>query len=282
MYLSDYLLNNWLYIRSYILKYLNHVGGIEEPIYDKDFNGEIIFEEDFKSLDFNKWRIGHPWGIFHPDYNYQYYGEDTVFIDKNCLNLGIKYNPKLLNHYLLNYDILVPYSVGLISSKEAFTYGFFEFKVILPSGPYLWPAIWLTGLDTWPPEIDLLEGYTNAYGNYNNRLESNIHYNIYPNNKEVGARSHSLNEEEVKERILKVSCHWTEKFIKIYYNGFLVRIISDPNVLKYFKDVKMYIVLNNALRPEFINYIKENKINQLEFLEKCILKVYNVKVWKIK
>jgi hypothetical protein len=68
-----------------------------------------------------------------------------------------------------------------------------------------------------------------------------------------------------------MSCWWTEDFVKIYYNGYLVRKITSNNILKWFKDQKMAIVLNNAIRQEYSADIKNQTT---EF------KVHEVKVWE--
>ena len=34
-------------------------------------------------------------------------------------------------------------------------------KAKLPYGDNLWPAFWMWSWDSWPPEIDIFEGYTN-------------------------------------------------------------------------------------------------------------------------
>ena len=33
---------------------------------------ELIFEDNFESFNKEDWRIGQPWGKFHPEYAYQY------------------------------------------------------------------------------------------------------------------------------------------------------------------------------------------------------------------
>ena len=70
---------------------------------------------------------------------------------------------------------------------------------------------------------------------------------------------------------LKVSCWWTKDFIKIYYNGYLVRKTTSEDILKWFRDKKMIIILNNGMRSEYIPMI-DNSITT-EFF------IYSVKYW---
>ena len=57
----------------------------------------------------------------------------------------------------------IHYHSGAIHSKETFTvnnqYPNYEIKgeFKAPYGPGTWPAFWLNGAWTWPPEIDILE-----------------------------------------------------------------------------------------------------------------------------
>ena len=68
----------------------------------------------------------------------------------------------------------------------------YKFECKLPKGVGLWPAIWLSCDKTWPPEIDILEAYSNEKGDYKNDLQSNFHYDFDKNKKSSGARNHPV------------------------------------------------------------------------------------------
>lgn len=271
----DKLINSFLSIRSQFLKHFD-VRGQEEP---PTQNMKLIFEDDFHQFDPNKWHIGQFWGKFHPQLRHQYYGNDSVYIENNSLCLDIRYKPSVEQHYSLSEPQEIPYSVGLVVSQQTFGPGFYQFEITLPCGFYLWPAVWLTGTQTWPPEIDIIEAYSDQFTIYNDRLETNIHYDIFPKNKSLGALRHPVKLKD--DQRIRVSCWWTQDFIKIYYNGFLVRKVTDKKVLKWFQDQKMRIILNNAIRPEGVKYfdrlIKENK--QLHNLPLTKFKIHSVKIW---
>ena len=52
---------------------------------------------------------------------------------------------------------------GMLRSKWAGQYGYFECRMKVPPGRGLWPAFWLNPEDkTWPPEIDIVEIVNNG------------------------------------------------------------------------------------------------------------------------
>jgi len=261
--IKDRLINTFLYLKSYIRKL---IGKKEKNNSNITSKMEIIFEDNFKVFNKDEWRIGQPWGEFHPGSTYQYYGKDSVFVKDDCLILNQIYSPKQLTTWydsLKVYDI--PYSVGLVTSFRSFEYGFYEFEVELPYGAGLWPAVWLSCVDSWPPEIDILEAYSDGDCNYGLRLQTNLHYGI--KDTASGARNTPVYPFD----LLKLGLHWTKDFIKIYYNGYLVRQITSDNILKWFRDKKMMIILNNAIRSEYTKQI-ESQISEF--------KIHSVKVWK--
>jgi beta-glucanase (GH16 family) len=248
--LTDKVVNSFLYVKSYIRSLLGvtKFGG-EEP--DKS-KMSLVFDDEFVSLDPSNWRIGQPWGLFHPDFPNQYYGFDSVSVRNNKLVLNQIYSPKKFTNDNKTYDI--PYSVGLITTYKSFGYGFYEFEVQLPYGVGLWPAVWLGCYDTWPPEIDIIEAYSDANSDYKFRLESNLHFNTTENKETSGARSHPISD---PLKNLKLSCWVTKDFIKIYYDGYLVRKTTSEDVLKWFRDKKFMVILNNGVRHGFESNLTE-------------------------
>jgi hypothetical protein len=83
-----------------------------------------------------------------------------------------------------------------------------------------------------------------------------------------GARNHPVKSSCDK---LKLSCWWSKNFIKVYYNGHLVRQITSEYIIKWFRDKKMLVILNNGIRPE---YTKDIESQVSEF------KIHSVKIWK--
>lgn len=265
--LKDRLFNTLLSIRNFIrVKLKFNTIGNEYPNTSKM---NLVFFDNFSKFDNLKWRIGQPWGLFHPEYSYQYYSEEAVSVRDNTLILKQFYSPKKITFQDNQQVYDIPQAVGLITSYQSFGYGFYKFECKLPKGVGLWPAIWLSCVDSWPPEIDILEAYSDDRGNYKNNLQSNFHYDFDKNKKQAGARNHAVYSND--EKII-LGCWFTKDFIKIYYNGYLVRQITSDNILNFFRDKKMLIILNNAIRSEFkdcFNLVRKES----EFL------IFNVSYW---
>jgi beta-glucanase (GH16 family) len=260
--MGDRLTNAWLRAKSYLRFFSNAEPRNTRPSGTESYN--LLFEERFagSSIDTLKWHIGQPWGPFHPESLQQYYGESTDFInvENGELELFTRYKPKRFYNFKDSAYITIPYGIGLVVSRQTFKYGYYEMEAMLPQGEYLWPALWLTALNSWPPEIDILESYSGKNGQYRDGLgikdagnEPNIHYGFVEDGTKssYGGSSYPIPKEPTK-RYVVYGLHWTEDFINVYYDGYLVFRCTQGNVLEYFNrpDVEMNIILNNALQSE--------------------------------
>lgn len=222
-----------------------------------------------------EWRVGQPWGITHPKRTNNWYSPTTVNIKDDVLELSINYEPKEFEHD--GVKIVKPYSVGLVSCKNELSYGTWSWKCKLPYGTNLWPALWTCAFDSWPPEIDMVEGYTypndknyikNLFTTY---LETNVHYSVNGVHKQVKAQGiptiiYKLFHKDVDEYSFK----WTKDYIKFYFNGVLVRTVRDKKALNDLnKNNKHYPIMNLQINEE---YTQENYEN-----EKPIFRIYDFK-----
>jgi beta-glucanase (GH16 family) len=189
---------------------------------------------------------GMSWGAYHSDNLSQYWDDDNVIWVDDKVLLYNKYNPKAF----INSEgekITIPFSIGVVESVNEYKYGYFEAYGNLPVKNGQWPAFWLTGAITWPPEIDIVEGYSqdDQYG-FGRRLQSNVHYKDGDGRKHIKGRNHPL----YKGAITHINGHfaalWEADKIEFYYNGFLVRRIKDKKVLNAMNQ-PMKIILNSAI-----------------------------------
>ncbi len=228
------------------------------------------------------WQKGQVWGEFHPEHLHQYYGttDDFIFVKDGYLNLTTQYKPQKFYDFKNEINAIIPYGIGLVVSKRTFTYGYFEIKAVLPQGKWLFPAIWLSNTDTWPPEIDIIEGYSKAKGKYKNSLglsnfkfQPNIHYGFKEaNTKSSFGGSDFPLPNNPTEREVTYAVLWTPNSIVFYYDGYKIFQTKQKNILEYFNTgkIQMHIILNNGMDP---------KSNSMK-LEPSVFKIKSVKYLK--
>jgi beta-glucanase (GH16 family) len=201
-----------------------------------------------------EWITQERWGQVHPDKPHWWYDESCVSVDfTDCLHLTTKSNPK----YFPELDVVSNIGVGLVSCTEKFGYGVFSIDAKLPKGEYLWPAFWLWSWDSWPPEIDVFEAYSNGLGNYFKpritnpggfwNIQSNVHYTDEVGNKMIGGKTGYMGFADPTKHFVTYTCVWQRDYIKFYYNGKLVREITDANILQRLEGTTMNVVINNGV-----------------------------------
>lgn len=197
-----------------------------------------------------EWLPREVWGQYHPDKTYCYYDPTAIEINSNNeLILKTQLNPKQFD------DISIPVGVGLVSCTEKFEYGYFEIEAKLPQGKHLWPAFWMSPDQSWPPEIDVVEGYTKNKNNYFHfnwknpfgfwKVETNFHCGKQPDNYHLGPKTHWLGFQSPSKTYNKFGCLWVEDKIEIYYNDRLVRKLTDSKLLDEYRGKTMNIKINN-------------------------------------
>lgn len=190
----------------------------------------------------NDYHLRAPWSLYGKGNFRQWYDKTAVKLTKEGVELSITDH-----HFETEHNVLIKNGIGMIVSKNSYSYGLFEWNIILPKGKDLWPAIWLTHIETWPPEIDVLEAYSDSQMKYGNKYNTNVYYgDSEETERQVGGMSHGYTIRDNK--LLNLKLHWTKEYIKIYYNNCLVRQITDQNVLKWFNNNPlMKVVMNNAI-----------------------------------
>lgn len=172
--------------------------------------------------------------------------------------------------YLLSHNnpkqfdtVTSPIGVGLVSCTERFGYGTFSVEAQLPKGPNLWPAFWMYAWETWPPEIDVFEAYSYNDSSYINRnldllrcrwyrVQSNIHLGEVSHNYNAGPENGKLKLFKKPTRhYIEYRVDWFPDVIRIWYDGQIVRTITDAAVLSQFKDKTMNVVINNGIQASY-------------------------------
>lgn len=212
-----------------------------------------------------EWLTQERWGDYHPDKPIVWYDPSQVIIEDETLKLGCTYNPKMVPFYENEVmgDMIIPFGVGLISCTTPFSYGTFEIVAKLPNKqPYAWPAFWMYAFESWPPEIDVFESYSNKRGSYFNwnlealigrfwRCVTNIHLGESPNNYNLGGRRRWMGWKDPSTRFITYTVEWFEDKIEIYYDGRSVRKITDEKVLSQFRGKTMNVIINNSIQKVY-------------------------------
>ena len=204
-----------------------------------------------------KWKPQERWGTVHPDKPFVWYSPNCVRVDEwGYLHLETRKDRqrKYEEYYNKEYD--PKYGVGLICSVLNFSYGYFEIEAKLPSGQNLWPAFWMWGADSWPPEIDIFEGYTNKNNSYfSPKLPNplgcwdvvpNFHYKEEGEKKATGTTRRYWGCKDPSKYFMKYSCLWTPDLIEIKYDNHIIKKITNKKLLKYFMGTKMRVIINNS------------------------------------
>jgi hypothetical protein len=231
------------------------------------FNGETrsvqppagyqpVFVDDFTSpIDRQKWLLNPVWGDFHSDNLTMYFDTtgEMARVGENGLELWLKREPKSWKRDSLPLwrqrqtmpeTITIPVGVGMIHSRRAWKWGWFEAWIQLPKGSPYWPAFWLSGAETWPPEIDIFEGYSHLGEKYqaktllggekpNRKIQPNLHWGDSATNT-VQWGGKDVEVADCTERLVQYACLWEPDRIEIYYDGIKVFQCTDRRVLDWF------------------------------------------------
>ena len=214
-----------------------------------------------------QWLQQERWGQVHPEKPHWWYDPSASYIDsEGNLNLLTKRNPK----YFSEIDKTSTIGVGLVSCQTRFGFGEFEIEAKLPHGDNLWPAFWMWSWDSWPPEIDVFEAYSDNNPNYFKfrlaklfgfwNVQTNLHYTKSGNNKMLGAKTHFFGFKDPTKNWIKYSVTWTPNKVEFYYGGRLVRKVNDPLILEQLSKTKMNVIINNGVTGE-VDLEKENFSN---------------------
>lgn len=232
-----------------------------------------------------EWLPQERWGNVHPDKPITWNDPSAIKIDEDqTLRLYARPNPTELE-VVTDWSTNPPtkktvnptVGFGMLSCTTQFGHGTFEIEAKLPSGPYVWPAFWCWAFESYPPEIDMFEGYTNKRGSYWNwslrpligkfwRVNSNIHLKDKvkgatvgglnadgTHRYQLGAKSHWLGWKRPDKRFNKYKLVWTPDEISIYFNKCKVRSITDRPTLDQFEGKTMNIILNNSVQEGYLD-----------------------------
>lgn len=219
---------------------------------------ELVFEDNFdKSNLSDKWRISQPWGEFHPGNLHQYWPKDNscVYISPEGLVLELRNYPKTFykadlppwqQKPELPDEFTIDWAAGLVFLKQPYTFGWFEATVKLPVDTSQWGAFWLSGAESWPPEIDVFESYTQDNPD-DIKIRPNIHWGKTEDGTKKDYGAPRIFVKDAHKRFVQYAVHWTEDFIKFYFDGELVQVCENKEMLKDNSNPQN-VILNNGIK----------------------------------
>ncbi|OUM65877.1 glycoside hydrolase family 16 protein [Piromyces sp. E2] len=254
----------------------------------KNYDGfKLVFSDEFEgdSLDHSKWTPEvNCWGGGNAEKQCYVDHPETIFVKDGQLHLKAIYkgayqlhgNDKCTLDNEGSCSWTQPFISGRVNSKLnnlAWKYGKVRVKALLPSGPFLWPAIWMLPQDdvygTWAAsgEIDIME----ARGQDPDIISHAIHYGgQWPNNTysdKVVSIANAQNEWHV------YGIDWTENYLvfsiddqptysvdlnRNFYSGVGENPYTGP---RQPFDQKFHLLFNVAVGGGFFNSGKYGEFN---------------------
>lgn len=220
-----------------------------------------------------KWLPRETWGLVHPNKPLWWYDESAVEVDGNdTLHLRTHYNPK----WQPTINKISPVGAGLVSCTFPFHFGYYRFTCKLPKGKMLFPAIWLYTHqynDAVGSEIDIMEAYSNRFGNYLNFDPTSLWslqrvwsaFNHHDGNKRVwvGKQGHKICR---TNDTISFEMRWTPDKIIIWCDGVITRKL-EGDVMKHYQE-PMKLILNNGLRNNCKDFKQETDFRIMDFVYK--------------
>ena len=212
----------------------------------------LIWEDQFDSFNNKKWRKGQLWGSFNPGALHQYYSDDAVEVKNGLLYLWAYYQPERLSSN--DTSLTIPFAIGLINSDQSFfaKQGYFEARCKLPAVAAAWPAFWLTGRKSWPPEIDIFENYGGKNGKTINKQTQTIHWGSHKhdNHQYIPRKSKIMRKGDTAFHIY--ACEWTMTSIRFFTDGKLIRKANLNPHQAFWMNQEMSIILNNGIEAKYL------------------------------
>lgn len=237
-----------------------------------------------------EWLLQERWGLIHPQKPTWWYDSSKVSVDPhNYLHLKTGLSPR----YFPELDLTSNIGAGLVSCTTPFSYGTFEIVAKLPYGKSLWPAFWMWSFNSWPPEIDVLEGFSDVSEDFSFKKKSlveklmnvffkrgriekyNVHANVHyydedvkcnvsfsPDDKINGLLSYHdlgitvnpfLTAKDPTLDFITYTCVWTPSSIQIYYDGKVILNIQINTSMESLKSV-------SAFKGHTLNVILNNGV----------------------
>lgn len=219
----------------------------------------------FKQDDFTskKWYKGLWWGTHSEDEEYSFRDNDNI-----STRLGPDFPLSLHTSKVMeprvnpNTGLRMPFSEAAIMKANPITdYGAVEVVVDIYPGSAMWHApLWFItaaypGTDKLYnvlPELDVCELYSEEKP-FAIKAKSDVHYgeDYDENSKRKGAITHYI--PNIFSRTVSFGLVWTRDYVRFYYDGWLVRQITDKSILERLKP-GIIPIINTSVYRKYAKY----------------------------
>lgn len=137
------------------------------------------------------------------------------------------------------------FSSARLTSKWDWMHGYMEVRAKLPSGPGMWPAIWLLPREgRWPfgGEIDLVEGR-------GNQICGTVHFALSGQHSWFG----SCRDYEPGYHVYGLEWHSDE--INMFVDGALLMRVTPSDIASWPFNAPFYVILNVAIGGDFVGHV---------------------------
>lgn len=209
----------------------------------------LTFDDEFKAtqLDRTKWQTCFPWAPTQCTHDgngeLEWYQPSNVTLSSGALHLNAKREP-VVGSDGKRYDYTSamictgPDSTKGAPAKFAFTYGYTEARVRIPSGAGYWPALWLLPVDgTWPPELDVAE----FLGSAPSTIQMWNHWGTVDDHRSAGSSWTGTN---FSAGWHTIALDWTPDHLTWYVDGIARRTFTDASAIP---STSMYLIANLAV-----------------------------------
>lgn len=231
---------------------------ISFPFESSDY--ELVFIDNFDTLDRKVWGTGQPWGQFHGDHLMQYYDDSAIHIKDGKLYLQNRVAPKKFN--FKDSIITIKYGTGMVNTAPSnnFTYGYFAIRSKNPAGYGTWPAFWLTGKNNWPPEIDIFEMLSRCEDGNIHKQTMSVHYGKIETQTK-GSITKEVRLDANTDSVFHVyACLWEPGQITFFTDGIKLKTIKLNAWMEQFFREPMYVLINNSVDKAYVNCIDDAKL----------------------
>ncbi len=168
----------------------------------------------------------------------------------------------------------IPVSGGYLTTEGHFylSYGKVEMRAKLPTGYWIWPALWMMGVNGgWPQcgEIDIMELV--GGGKEDSKLYGTLHWN--PGYGEVnshfvkGVEFYNKNNTSLGDDYHTYALEWEQDQLRIYFDGmqYVSLNLTTDGMRWGYGDNPHYLILNTSIRGPGNNEAYDETANESEF-----------------